>query len=88
MKSQAASKVLGTVNAPHRTRLSALELADAISDICVAKSNMGPAFAFFSEVSPELQLSFVNEMGLSHKEVCKVAKYFQALCPFPLAFAT
>jgi hypothetical protein len=80
--------VLGTVNAPHRTRLSALELADAISDICAAKSNSGPAFAFFSEVSPELQLSFVNEMGLSHEEVRKVAKHFQALCPFPLAFAT
>lgn len=83
-----ASKILGTVNAPYGANLSAGQLAHAISDIEVAQPAMGPAFSFFSEVSLELQMSFVSEMGLSHHEVRQVAKHFQALCPFPLAFAT
>ena len=53
-----------------------------------AQSAMGPAFSFFSEVSPELQVSFVSEMGLPHDKVRQVAKHFQTLCPFPLALAT
>ncbi|WP_348657586.1 hypothetical protein [uncultured Sulfitobacter sp.] len=83
-----ASKILGTVNAPYGANLSACELAAAISDIEAAQSAMGPAFSFFSEVSPELQVSFVSEMGLPHEKVRQVAKHFQTLCPFPLALAT
>ena len=83
-----ASKILGTVNAPYGANLSACELAAAISDIEAAQSAMGPAFSFFSEVSPELQVSFVSEMGLPHEKVRQGAKHFQTLCPFPLALAT
>lgn len=82
-----ASKILETVNAPYGANLSACQLAAAISDIETAQSAMGPAFSFFSEISPELQLSFMSEMGLPHDKVRQVAKHFQALCPFPLALA-
>lgn len=82
-----ASKILGTVDAPYGANLSACQLATAISDIEAAQSAMGPAFSFFSEVSLELQVSFVSEMGLSHDKVRQVAKHFQTLCPFPLALA-
>ncbi|MFG6595681.1 MULTISPECIES: hypothetical protein [unclassified Sulfitobacter] len=82
-----ASKILGTVNAPYGANLSACQLATAISDIEAAQSFMGPAFSFFSEVSPDLQLSFVSEMGLPHDKVRQVAEHFQTLCPFPLALA-
>ncbi|MDF3383404.1 MULTISPECIES: hypothetical protein [Sulfitobacter] len=82
---QVASKILGTVNAPYDADLSACQLAAAISDIEVAQFVMGPAFSFFSEVSPHLQTSFVSELELPYDKVQVVAKHFQTLCPFPLA---
>jgi len=84
----AASKVLATVNAPYSANLSASQLGCAISDFSAAQSAMGPAFSFFSEVPLELQMSFVAELNLSHHKVQQVAKHFQSLCPFPLAYAT
>lgn len=85
--SHVASQVLGTVNAPYDANLSACQLAEVISNLGAAESAMGPAFSFFSEVSPGLQTSFVTEMGLPHDKVQGVAKHFQSLCPFPLALA-
>ena len=79
-----ASQILGTVNAPYGANLSACQLADVISDVEAAESAMGPAFSFFSEVAPDLQASFVSEMGLPKDKVQKVAKHLQSLCPFPL----
>lgn len=83
-----ASQILGTVNAPYGANLSACQLADVISDVEAVQSAVGPAFSFFSEVSLELQSSFVLEMGLPQEKVQGVAKHFQSLCPFPLALAT
>ncbi|MEE4213337.1 MAG: hypothetical protein V2I43_29185 [Parvularcula sp.] len=82
-----ASQILGTVNASYDANLSACQLAGAISDVEAAQTAMGPVFSFFSEVSPDLQLSFVSEMGLSEDEVRVVATHLQLLCPFPLALA-
>lgn len=59
----------------------------SISDIEAAQPAMGPAFSFFFEVFPDLQVSFVSEMGLPHDKVRQVAMHFPALCPFPLALA-
>lgn len=81
-----ASKILRTVNPPYGANLSACQLAAAISDMEAAQSALEPAFSFFSEVSPDLPLSFMSEMGLPHDKVRQVAK--QTLCPFPLALAT
>jgi hypothetical protein len=82
-----ASQILVTVNAPYGANLSACQLAGVISDVEAAQSAMGPAFSFFSEVSPDLQASFVSEMGLPRDKVQEVAKRLQSLCPFPLALA-
>ncbi len=82
-----ASQILGTVNAPYGAKLSAYQLAGVISDVEAAQSSMGPAFSFFSEVSPDLQASFVSEMGLPQDKVQGVAKHLQSLCPLPLALA-
>lgn len=85
--SRIASLVLGTVNAPYGANLSAHQLAKSISDIDAAKSTIGPVFAFFSEVPPDLQKSFVSEMEISLQKVHEVAKHIQSSCPFPLALA-
>ncbi len=82
-----ASQVLGTVNASYSANLSACELAKVISDVSAVQSAVGPAFSFFSEVSPDLQMAFVSEMGLPRDKVKGVAKHLQSLCPFPLALA-
>lgn len=82
-----ASKILGTVNAPYGASLSACQLAASVSDVNAAQAAMGPVFSFFSEVAPDLQKSFVAEMGLPEAKVREVAKYLQASCPFPLALA-
>ncbi|OOY03203.1 hypothetical protein [Thioclava sp. F28-4] len=85
--SQIASFVLGTVNTPYGANLSAHQLAQSISDNDAAKRNIGLVFAFFSEVPPELQNSFVSEMEISPQKVHEVARHFQSSCPFPLALA-
>lgn len=84
---QAASKILGTVNAPYGANVSACQLAECISNVEAAQTAMGPVFSFFSEISPDLQNAFVAEMGLSAPEVRKVAEHLQKSCPFPLALA-
>ncbi|MFG6546381.1 hypothetical protein [Sulfitobacter sp. 1A13730] len=76
------------MTAPYRAKLSAGELARAISEIDTSRPAMGPAFSFFSEVPLDLQLAFVAEMRLSLRKVQQTAKHFQSLCPFPLALAT
>lgn len=52
---QAASKILGTVNAPYGANLSACQFAERISDVRAAQTATGPVFSFFSEISPEQQ---------------------------------
>ena len=76
-----ASQILGTVNAPYGANVSACQLAGIISEVETAESAMGPAFSFFSEISPDLQASFVSEMGLPQDKVQGVAKHLQSLSP-------
>jgi hypothetical protein len=44
-------------------------------------------FAFLSEVSPKLQQSFIDEMGVSKDAVTQVAKKFSVLAGFQLPLA-
>ncbi|OWY14167.1 hypothetical protein B6V73_16330 [Thioclava sp. JM3] len=67
--------------------MSAHQLAQSISDVDAAKRAIGPVFSFFSEVPPDLQNSFVSEMGISPQKVYQVATHLQSSCPFPLALA-
>ena len=82
-----ASKILSTVNAPYGANVTAHQLAAGISSIDAANAFMGPVFSFFSEVDPELQDAFIEEMGLPEENVRAVAGHLQAFCPFPLALA-
>lgn len=79
--------VLSTVNAPYGTRLTAQELADLISSRDSATSGDASAFAFFSEVSEELQIAFVEEMGLDMDSVKYVAVLYSDMAGYPLALA-
>lgn len=60
---QAASKILGTVNAPYGAPLTASRLAECISDVEAAQTAMGPVFFFLSEVAPELQTALIADDG-------------------------
>lgn len=81
-----ASKILGTVNAPYGTNLSAHQLATCISSADAMKEALGPVFTFFTEVHPDLQKEFIEEMGVE-EGARSVAMYLQTQCinPFPLA---
>lgn len=80
-------KILLTVTAPYGAALSAQDLARAITDTASVRSGFMPAFAFFSEVRPELQRAFLAEMGLEPLKVREVARGFQRLAGYPLALA-
>lgn len=74
----AADKILSTVNAPYAKKLSAHDLAQAISADQPASQGLGQALSFFSELPPDLQIAFVEEMHLDLAKVTKAAAYHYA----------
>jgi len=84
----AASLVLATVNAPYGANLSAHQLAALIADPKSALNFNASVFSFFSEVSPALQLQFVEEMGVDAGKVGAVASQFSHLSGYALPLAT
>ncbi len=82
-----AIKILATVNAPYGVDMTANALADAITDINSVDSFNAPVFSFFSEVSPALQMEFINEMGVDKGAAAAVAAGFQELAGYDLPLA-
>jgi hypothetical protein len=60
-----AAKVMSTVSAPYGVLVTAAQLAEKIADIKSADSYDCSVFALLSEVSPKLQQSFIDEMGVA-----------------------
>jgi hypothetical protein len=85
--STAASKILGTVNAPYGANLSAHQLASYISSLEAMQKALGPVFSFFTEVEAELQWDFVQEMGVEDGAKA-VAAYLQTQCSNSIPLAT
>jgi hypothetical protein len=85
---KAASLVLATVNAPYGANLSAHQLAALIANPKSASDFNAPVFSFFSEVTPALQLQFVEEMGVDAGKVGAVASQFSHLSGYALPLAT
>lgn len=81
------SKVLTTVNAPYGVKVSAHELAVKLQSPASATSFDVSAFAFFSEVSPNLQAEFINEMGVSMADAVVVASLFSDAAGYKLPLA-
>ena len=82
-----AAKVMSTVSAPYGVLVTAAQLAEKLTDIKSADSYDCSVFAFLSEVSPKLQQSFIDEMGVSKDAVTQVAKKFSVLAGFQLPLA-
>lgn len=80
-------KVMSTVSAPYGVLVTATQLAERIADIKSAETCDCSVFAFLSEVSPQLQQAFINEMGVSLDAVARVARKFSDLAGFPLPLA-
>lgn len=82
-----AAKVMSTVSAPYGVLVTAAQLAERIADIRSADSYDCSVFAFLSEVSPTLQQSFIDEMGVSKNAVAEVARKFSDLAGYKLPLA-
>ncbi|MDE3026923.1 hypothetical protein GALL_411970 [mine drainage metagenome] len=82
-----ASKVMSTVSAPYGALISAEQLADKIADTKSAESFDCSVFSFFSEVSPQLQLAFIEQMSVSKDAVSLVAHKFSELAGYKLPLA-
>lgn len=80
-------QVLTTVNAPYGANLSANQLASKIIDPKNVDLCDASVFAFFSDVNPVLQESFIELMGLDKTKVQQVARQLSAKAGFPLALA-
>lgn len=76
--SNAVSLVLTTVNAPYRVEVDAATLAKALSSVDAAQAYIGPVYAFFSEVAPELQDAFLSECGVSRQNAARIARHLAA----------
>ncbi len=87
MASSVASKVMSTVSAPYGVMVTAGQLAEKIADVKSADTYDCSVFAFLSEVSPKLQQSFIDEMGVSQDAVTQVAKKFSDLAGYKLPLA-
>lgn len=82
-----AAKVMSTVSAPYGVLVTAAQLAEKLADIKSVDSYDCSVFAFLSEVSPKLQQSFIDEMGVSKDAVTVVAKKFSELAGYKLPLA-
>lgn len=82
------SKVMTTVNAPYGVAVSPAELAARLADPESASVCDHAAFAFLSEVAPQLQHQFIDEMGIDAGKVALVASRFSEMAGFRLALAT
>ena len=78
---------MSTVSAPYGVLVTAAQLAEKIADTKSAETYDCSVFAFLSEVSPQLQYSFIDEMGVSQDAVAKVARKFSELAGFSLPLA-
>jgi hypothetical protein len=85
--SSVISKVMSTVGAPYGVLVTPSQLAEKIADPKSVDDLDCSVFAFLSEVSPKLQLSFVKEMGVSGQDVALVATKFSDLAGYKLPFA-
>lgn len=83
----AATQVLTTVNAPYGAGVSAHQLAVMIADLKSATDFSGPVFAFFSEVTPELQQEFIKDMAVDQKKASKVADMLSKASGYHLQLA-
>jgi hypothetical protein len=63
------------------------QLAEKIADIKSADSYDGSVFALLSEVSPKLQQSFIDEMGVHKDAAFAVARKFSDLAGYKLPLA-
>jgi hypothetical protein len=70
-----AQQILSTVNAPYAKKVTAAELALAISTEQPPATAFGQALSFFSELPSELQMAFIAEMKLDIALVALAAKY-------------
>lgn len=82
-----ASKVLSTVNAPYGANLSACQLASCISDLGEMQKAIGPAFAFYTEVTTENQIAFIEAMGIDMNAAKTVAKHIACKVPYRIGLA-
>lgn len=85
--SRIADRVLTTVCAPYGAKLTAHQLALCISGGEIGEDCLGPTFSFFTEVSPQTQKQFIEEMNLDPKAVSSVARDFSAKAGYELALA-
>jgi hypothetical protein len=79
--------VLTTINAPHRRKLTAAELARCLQDHEAARAAPGHMSSFFGEIRPELQLAFADAFGIGRAQLVASAKAFSAYSgqAYPLA---
>jgi len=82
-----ATQVLATVNAPYGADLSTYQLATMIADPKSAIDCVAPVFAFFSEVSPDMQKQFITAMKVDASKVANVARAFSELSGYTLPLA-
>ena len=82
-----AAKVMSTVSAPYGALVTAAQLAEKIADIKSVDSCDCSVFAFLSEVSPKLQQSFIEGMGVHNDAVIAVAGKFSDLAGYKLPLA-
>ena len=83
----ASSIVMATVNAPYGAAVTVGQLAVKIADIESTFAFDPAAFAFLSEVSPELQMAFIDEMQVDAGKVAMVARKFSEMAGYRLALS-
>lgn len=81
------ARVMMTIHAPYGVLVTAEELAEKITDLKSVETCDCSVFAFLSEVTPALQLAFIEEMGVDKSAVEEVAGKFSALAGYKLFLA-
>lgn len=70
------ASVLTTVNAPHRKKLDAHDLAYCLAHPEAAKAAPGHMSVFFGEIAPQLRKAFARAFQISDAELSTAARRF------------
>lgn len=76
MKTDPVATALSKINAPFRAHVSADDVAACIQSVEMAQQRPGHMSSFFGELSPEIQLGFVNAMGIDRQALVAAARAF------------
>lgn len=78
METISNTPLLTTINAPYKTHVDVVQLAESLAGVEPAQAALGQVFSFFTELPKTTQAEFAKTHGVSSKSLTELATYLSA----------